>query len=59
MWVDGYWNGKMVNGYPATYFSNGHFEYPWEKNVEKKSDTEQLHLTPAKQCDIVLKNKEK
>jgi len=34
MWVDGYWQGKTVNGYPSSYFDNGKLEYPWEKDIK-------------------------
>ena len=35
-WKDGYWNGPLVNGYPATYFDeNNRFSYPWESKSDK------------------------
>lgn len=45
-WQDGYYNGPMRDGYPATYFNeSGGFEYPWQKNVgprnKKKKETPQ------------------
>lgn len=43
MWVDGYWTGRLVDGYPETYFDNGRFEYPWEKNCEKVIDSVDTH----------------
>ena len=33
MWKDGYWTGKMIDGYPETYFENDRFEYPWQKKT--------------------------
>jgi len=52
MWVDGYWQGKMRDGYPESYFESGRFEYPWEKNVKKVLDSQT-------KCDIVVAESER
>ena len=28
----------MRDGYPASYFDNGRFEFPWEKDIKKPLD---------------------
>lgn len=33
MWENGYWTGPMINGYPASYYDDGFFQYPWEKAI--------------------------
>ena len=48
-WQDGYWHGKMIDGYPASYFSSGKFEYPWEKSYKNNLDI-------PKQSAIVMGN---
>lgn len=33
-YIDGYWQGKMINGYPASYFDNDKFQFPFEKKMK-------------------------
>jgi len=39
-WVDGYWNGSLVDGYPASYFDSGRFEFPWESQIAEKEESD-------------------
>lgn len=33
MWVDGYWKCPLQDGYPPSYFNEGKFQFPWEKDL--------------------------
>lgn len=34
MWQDGYWTGRLKDGYPESYFDDeGRFSFPWEKDL--------------------------
>jgi hypothetical protein len=40
MWKDGYWIGKLKDGYPESYFDeNGKFRFPWDRG-ELPKETE-------------------
>ena len=39
MWVDGYWQGNLKDGYPETYYNErGVFTFPWQNNLQSNSD---------------------
>lgn len=41
MWVDGYWEGPLKDGYPLTYWRGENhdiFGFPWEERTPKPDE---------------------
>jgi hypothetical protein len=44
-WEDGYWKGKLKDGYPLTYFEDDTFRYPFQNELTSEN------IVPAKTDD--------
>jgi len=52
MWVDGYWTGWLIDGYPETYFDNDRFEFPWEKGLSLEQSKEPRETKDKNDIDL-------